>query len=168
MSGHRIGHRHEAGAGPRATRGQSRSGQRGVVGGVEVLPFGFLVLVVGVLLVANAWAVVDAKLAVDQSAREATRAYVEAAPGSAAAEAAAAGRSAFAASGRDPAQLELHGGATRYVRCAPATFTASYVVPAISLPLVGGWGRGITVTGRHREVIDPYRAGLGADGGCDG
>ena len=31
---------------------------RGQVGGIEALPFGLLVFVVGALLVANAWAVV--------------------------------------------------------------------------------------------------------------
>ena len=50
----------------------------GQVGGIEVLPFGLLVFIVGTLLVANAWAVVDAKLAVTSAAREAVRSYVEA------------------------------------------------------------------------------------------
>ena len=59
----------------------ARSGwrdDRGQVAGIEVLPFGFLVLVAGTLLVVNAWAVVDAKFAVDAAVREAARAYVEA------------------------------------------------------------------------------------------
>ena len=45
---------------------------------MEVIPFGVLTFVVGALLIANAWAVVDAKMAVSAAAREATRAYVEA------------------------------------------------------------------------------------------
>ena len=55
--------------------------ERGAVGGIEVLPLGMLVLVVGTLLVVNAWAVVDAKLAASAAAREAARAYVEAGDG---------------------------------------------------------------------------------------
>jgi hypothetical protein len=45
--------------------------------GIEALPFGFLVLVAGSLLLANAWAVVDAKFAASAAAREAVRVYVE-------------------------------------------------------------------------------------------
>ena len=62
---------------PRPARGRA-GGDGGQVGGIEALPFGLLVFVVGALLVANAWAVVDAKLAVDAAARQATRHYVEA------------------------------------------------------------------------------------------
>ena len=52
--------------------------ERGQAGGVEALPFGLLIFVVGALLVASAWVVVDAKLAVVSAAREAARTYVEA------------------------------------------------------------------------------------------
>ena len=67
-----------------ATRGTAMRrcrGDRGQVGGVEALPFGVLVFVVGVLLVVNLWAIVDAKVAATSAAREAARAYVEAADG---------------------------------------------------------------------------------------
>ena len=54
-------------------------GDSGAIGGIEVLPFGVLIFVVGSLLVANAWAVVDTKFMVTGTpAREAVRAYVEA------------------------------------------------------------------------------------------
>src|SRR5690606_27037415 len=65
----------------------------GQVAGIEVLPFGFLLFVVGVLLLANAWAVVDAKMSVTSAAREAARSFVEsddAESGAAAARVAAA------------------------------------------------------------------------------
>src|SRR5919202_3284931 len=61
--------------------GRWRRDEAGQLAGGEALPFGVLVFVFGVLLIANAWAVVDAKLAVSAAAREATRAYVEAPPG---------------------------------------------------------------------------------------
>lgn len=141
-------------------------GDAGVVGGLEVLPFGVLVFVVGSLLVANAWAVVDAKLAVTSAAREAVRAYVEAPDEhSAGAGAAAAARSALAGHGRDPARLELSidGG---FGRCAPVTAVAAYPVPAVSLPFVGGFGTGFTVRASHSEVVDPYRSGLGGEADC--
>ena len=41
---------------------QVSSDDRGQVGGIEALPFGLLVFVVGALLVANTWAVVDASV----------------------------------------------------------------------------------------------------------
>ena len=50
-------------------------GDAGQVGGIEALPFGLLIFVVGSLLIANAWAVVDAKFATDAAARQAVRTY---------------------------------------------------------------------------------------------
>jgi hypothetical protein len=132
--------------------GASRSDDRGQMGGVEALPFGVLIFVIGTLLVVNAWAVVDAKLAADAAAREATRHFVEApvvdASGVRDAEAAAvaAGLDALAASGRDPDRgtvaltgLSTPDGGDGYARCARATFTATYQVPALSLPWIGGY-----------------------------
>ena len=60
------------------TRPRRGRGEAGQVGGIEAVPFGLLVLVVGVLLLAHAWAVVDAKFVTTSAAREATRAFVEA------------------------------------------------------------------------------------------
>ena len=85
----------------------------------------------------------DATLATDATAREATRSFVVAAVDrSADAEARAVdtGLEALVAFGRDPeratvALSELAGG---YTRCARATFTATYEVPALTLPWIGG------------------------------
>lgn len=142
---------------------------RGAVAGIEVLPFGFLILVAGTLLVVNAWAVVDAKFAVDAAAREATRAYVEA-PDAASALDAAHRRAmeALSAHGRDDVdrvRLELntpegHG------RCRRVLVTVVYRVPALTIPFVGGFGGSIDSTSTHTEVVDPYRDGL-PEGGCN-
>jgi hypothetical protein len=150
-----------------------RGGDLGQVGGIEVLPFGLLVFVVGTLLVANAWAVVDAKLAVDAAAREAARHFVEAdVPaaddfGDADAAARRAGYEALAAHGREAARstvelaaLESPDGQVGFARCARATFTARYDVPVLRLPWIGGFGSGLDVTSRHSELIDPYRDGV--------
>jgi hypothetical protein len=152
---------------------RARGDDRGQVGGIEVLPFGLLVFVVGTLLIANAWAVVDAKLAVDAAAREAARHFVEAdvpdARNIADAEAAArrAGFEALAAHGREGARatveltgLESPDGQSGFTRCARATFTARYDVPVLRLPWIGGFGSGLDVTSRHSELIDPYRDGV--------
>lgn len=147
--------------------GAARSGERGVVGGVEVLPFGFLVFVTGALLLANAWAVLDAKLAVDGAAREAARAYVEADDASSALAAAdAAGRQAMAGAGRDPAALKLSVTSPRFARCAVVTATAGYHVPSLRLPFLGGVGPGFEVRGHHREIVDPFAAGAPAANDC--
>ena len=129
--------------------------------GIEVVPFGLLVFVVGTLMVVNAWAVVDVKMAVASAARESTRAYVEAAAGSdPAAAAERAGREAVSGFGRDPARLTLSQVGAAFVRCQVVTFEARYPVPAITLPLLGGQGTAFTARARHTEVVDPFRSGV--------
>lgn len=136
---------------------RSESGQAGM----EVIPFGLLTFVVGALLVANAWAVIDAKMAVSAAAREATRAFVEApVDGDPLALADAAARSAIAGAGRDPAQLVLTPLEAVFARCETVRFEASYRVPAVKVPWVGGFGSGFTASARHAEVVDPYRSGV--------
>jgi hypothetical protein len=140
------------------------------VGGVEALPFGVLIFVVGSLLIANAWAVVDVKLATTAAAREAARAYVESdsePEGVEVAERAAS--DAISSYGRDPEKLELvQATHVPFVRCNRVTYVASYEVPAISLPFGIGLGGPIEVRARHSEIIDPLRRGLPATGSCDG
>jgi Mg2+/Co2+ transporter CorC len=152
------------------------AGDEGMVGGVEALPFGLLTFVVGALLVANVWAVVDAKLAVSSAAREAARGFVEAevtqadSIGSADERATAAGLAALEAHGRDPRRAKVwrsntespsgHGG---FERCARVTFTATYEVPALTLPWIGGFGGGFDVRAEHSELVDPFRDGVPGD-----
>lgn len=168
-----------AGGGCRGVR-RRRHDDRGQMGGIEALPFGLLVFVVGTLLVVNCWAVIDAKLATDTAAREATRHFVEApvvdasGAGVAESQAVAAGLEALAAAGRDPGRatvaltgLESPGG-RGYVRCARATFTASYRVPALTLPWIGGYGGGFEVRSSHSELVDPFRDGVPGEAGSCG
>ncbi|HEV8297037.1 MAG TPA: hypothetical protein VGQ20_07070 [Acidimicrobiales bacterium] len=142
--------------------------EQGQVGGIEVLPFGLLVFVAGSLLIANAWAVVDAKLAVTAAAREATRAYVEAPDAVAAQHAARArARETLSAYGRgDDGRVDVDVGAEqRLVRCARVSITVTYEVPALTVPFVGGFGGAIHAKATHTELVDPYRDGL-EDGAC--
>ena len=128
---------------------------------MEVIPFGVLTFVVGALLVANAWAVIDAKMAVSAAAREATRAFVEApVDGDPVALADVAARSAIAGAGRDPAKLTLTPLEAVFARCETVRFEASYQIPAVRVPWVGGFGAGFTATASHAEVVDPYRSGV--------
>lgn len=141
--------------------------ERGQVGGIEALPLGFLVLVVGTLLVVNAWAVVDAKMTTASAAREAARAYVEAADGRAAPGAARqAAAETVEGLGRDPARLSLHQTSGTFSRCQRVRFEASYPVPAITLPWIGGRGETFEVRSRHTEIVDPYRSGVPGEASC--
>lgn len=143
----------------------------GQVGGVEVLPFGLLIFVIGSLLIANAWAVVDTKLAVNAASREAVRAFVEAAdePGGRV-DADRVAREAVAGHGRDPAKLDVdapaYGSGRGFSRCEPVTINVAYPVPRVTLPWLGGVGGSFVVRSSHTEVIDPYRSGIEAGGSC--
>jgi hypothetical protein len=134
--------------------------ERGQVGGIEAIPFGLLIFVVGALLVANAWAVIDTKMAAGSAAREAARTYVESGDAARAYEDAIdAATQAVAAYGRDPRLLRITGpdGAADLVRCRRVTFTATYPVPAITLPWIGGFGDAFTVRATATQIVDPYR-----------
>ena len=138
-------------------------GDRGQVGGIEALPFGLLIFVVGSLLIANAWAVVDAKFATDAAARQAVRTFVEGdSQAEALAGAEAAGRAAISAHGRDPERATVAPvGDAVLERCRRVTFEVVYEVPALSLPFIGGYGRApFTVRSTHSELVDPFRSGL--------
>jgi hypothetical protein len=145
-------------------------GDRGQVGGIEVLPFGVLIFVVGALLVTNAWGVVDARIAADAAAREAVRAYVEAPDGSAAAIAARrAVVATIAAHGRRADLLTMsitRQGDAPFERCVPVTVEVSYPVPAVALPWIGGYGQAFDVRAHHTERIDPFRSGLTGEAPC--
>jgi hypothetical protein len=133
------------------------------VGGIEALPFGLLIFVVGSLLIANAWAVVDAKFATDAAARQAVRTFVEGDDlASAEAEARTAGLAAIDAHGRDPDRALVQPlGDPQLVRCERVTFEVVYEVPALSLPFIGGYGDApFRVRSTHSELVDPFRSGV--------
>ena len=142
---------------------------RGQVAGLEALPFGILLFVVGALLVANAWAVVDAKMTVTSAAREAARSYVEAPDHAAGSDRAnAAALEAVRAHGRDPSKATIRGplDAAAFSRCSRISFTVTYPVPAISLPFIGGFGHGFDVTATHSELVDPFRNDVPGEAVC--
>jgi hypothetical protein len=149
---------------PRRCRGDS-----GQVGGIEVLPFGFLFFVAGTLLIANAWAFVDARMAVASAAREAARAYVEAPDEpTATVDALTRARETLAAYGRDGAAAIVHppeviGG---FARCARVRITVEYDVPALVIPFLGGFGDLPPVSASHTELVDPFRSGLTGEARC--
>jgi hypothetical protein len=44
--------------------------------------------------------------------------------------------------------------------------TVRYRVPLVHIPLLGGFGDGLTVAARHSELVDPYRNGLPGEASC--
>ena len=144
-------------------------GDDGQVAGIEALPFGVLIFVVGALLVTNVWGVIDAKLAMASAAGEAARAYVDATDEASAVDAAeVAAAEAVDAHGRSASRLTLRRTGDRFGRCARVTFEASYPVPAIALPWIGGFGEAFTASARHSEIVDPFRSGLDGTATCAG
>jgi len=136
----------------------------GFVGGFEALPFGFLVLVAGTLLLVNAWAVIDANLAASTAAREAVRAFVESGGDEGArADALAAAIDAVTGQGKDPERMALRwsGGSAR---CEPVTATVTYEVPTFVVPWIGAFGQVIHTSAHHTEIVNPYRGGLAVEG----
>lgn len=141
---------------------RDQSGQAGL----EAIPFGLLTFVVGLLLVVNAWAVIDAKIAVSSAVREATRAYVEApSDGEPLDLADAAARSAIRGAGRNPEVLVLTPLDGTFARCQTVRFEASYQLPAVRVPWLGGFGT-FTARARHAEIVDPFRTGVPRSAGC--
>ncbi|MGH8898713.1 MAG: hypothetical protein ACRDZ4_17260 [Egibacteraceae bacterium] len=144
------------------------SGEAGAVGGFEAIPFGVLIFVLGTLLVANAWALIDAKFAVAAAAREAARAFVEADPAAdPVQEARTAAEAALAAYGRDPSRMRLdHAG--EFARCERVSVTVTYPVPVVVLPGLTPLGRGLEATSTYSEIVDPLRSGLKGEATCVG
>lgn len=141
-------------------------GDGGFVGGAEGILFGVVVFVFGLLLMFNAWAVVDAKMATSSAARETARTFVESDGDRA--TAAAAGRNAFASSSNfSAAGLSSPSISGEFHRCGRIVITYDYAVPAINLPGGFGWGSGFRVSASHSEIVDPFRNGLDGEAQCD-
>ncbi|HWG73529.1 MAG TPA: hypothetical protein VG184_05700 [Acidimicrobiales bacterium] len=142
-------------------------GEAGFAGGLEGLVFGMLVFVLGTVLVANAWGVVDTKLAADAAARQAARTFVEAPDAAAAgAEARRAADETLAGYGRSPARAAISLVAGGFERCRRVTVEVDYSAPLVELPLVGLVGSGEKVTARHSEIVDPFRTALAGTSRC--
>ena len=155
-------------AGTRLSEKARSHDEAGFVGGFEGLLFGLLLFVVGTMLVANAWAVIDTKAAADDAARQAARTYVEA-PSEvlAADDAQQAAGNALMGFGRDPSRAGVSvtaGGG--FGRCQRITVTVTYPSPLLELPWIGRVGSAERVRASHSELVDPYRTGLPGTATC--
>lgn len=156
----RLAHHRAPAATPRDTA------ERGSAG-AEVLPFSVLIFVFGTLLLVNAWGVIDAKFAVTSASREAARTYAESEGGlDGERDARRAAEDAIRAYGRKPERLTLSEPTGTFIRCGTVSYTSSYPIPAIRIPVIGGFGRAFDVTSTHSTRIDRLRTGLGAESAC--
>jgi hypothetical protein len=145
----------------------TRLPDEGQVGGIEGVLFGLLVFVLGTLLVANAWTVVDAKVAASAAAREAARAYVEAdSPKEAVDEATKTAGEAIEAHGRRRDRTDVAVVEGSFTRCARVVVEVRYRVPLAAVPVVGTGAALLTVSARHAEIVDPYRSGPAGAAQC--
>ena len=145
-------------------------GDCGQVGGIEVIPFGFLTFVIAMLVIANAWAAIDAELSTTSAAREAVRAFVEAPDEeSAQTRAESAVQQAFQGQGRSAGATSIsisYTGSRGWSRCSRVSVTIHHPVHAIRVPLIGGFGHGFDAVASQSEVIDPFRSGVPGDAQC--
>ena len=164
----------------RATRRVDLTSDAGQMGGVEVLPFGILILVTGSLMVVNLWSVINTKMAVNAAAREAAHAVAEAAPtgngsGDLSADARREGeRAAIAAltthfdrSPDQPVAVEIVFPPGGWRRCARIDVRVTYRAPVIALPFLGSMGPDRDVVAEHHSIVDPYRDSAPVPAGSD-
>jgi hypothetical protein len=139
----------------------------GVVG-AEVLPFIVLVFVGGTLVLAQAWAALDAKIAAVAGAREAARTFVEhrgPRSGDAADAAIVAGTEAMSGYRLSGEAWVRPIDAARLRRCTRVTFEATREVPRLAL--LGDRWSPVTVSARAGEMVDPFRHGLRGRAPCE-
>ena len=135
--------------------------ERGQVGGIEAVVFGLLVLVVGCLLISNAWGVIDAKSAAGEAARQAARTYATA-PVSDAAEAAALATDAADRTLTDMGWVAAANRLTQgtFERCSVITWEVTVRVPAFKLPWLAAGPAVFTASAFDSQRVDPYRSGV--------
>ena len=133
--------------------------ERGMVAGAEALALGTLVLIVGMVLIVNAWAVIDTRMALESASREYLRAYTEAdSPQAATHDGAASLMAVLEDRPALAARTEVTGPSQQqFGPCAPAAVSVSAIVPAIRMPILGNaWGQH-TVTVSAVELIDAHQ-----------
>ena len=147
-----------------------RRDESGQVGGIEAVAFGMLVLVIGVLIISNAWGVIDAKTAAAEAAREAARTFATAPAGT---DPQADGLAHQAALdtlhqlGWTRAGISVQRTAGTFIRCAVVTYEVSIPVPVLRLPWMRSDLSAFRATASHSEQVDPYRSGIPGAGAAD-
>ena len=133
-----------------------RRGDGGFVAGADGLIIGVLIIVAATLAFANLWAVLSARMAVQEAAGAGARAYVEASDADAASRAArSAVTEVLADHDRPVDSIAIDG--ERWARCARITVKVQTTVPRFGFPGLGAVGI-FTINASHSELVDPYRS----------
>lgn len=136
-----------------------RRSERAMIAGAEALALGVLVLLAGTILIVNAWAVLDTRMALEAATREYLRAYTEADdPLSAAVEGSGAAERVMQDRPALWKRTEIDGPEPeRFGPCAPASVTLRARVPAIRIPAIDTqWGEH-TVAVSAVELVDAHQ-----------
>jgi hypothetical protein len=162
-----VGRRGRVSAGVRGRWRVRAPNESGQVGGIEAVVFGMLVFLLGVLIIGNAWGVIDAKEAASDAAREAARTFATA-PAANDAQADALARQAGLDTARELGwsrpDVTVRRTAGAFVRCALVTYEVSIPVPAFRLPWITSSVSAFRATASHTEVVDPYRSAVPGPG----
>jgi len=144
--------------------------ESGQVGGLEAIAFGMLVLIMGVLIIGNAWGVIDARMAADEAAREAARTFATA-PAQTDAQADAL---AVQAATTTLQELGWHRSGTTvqrlegtFTRCALVSYQVDIPVPVFRLAWLQSGFSLFHAIGSDSERVDPYRSGVPGTGAAD-
>lgn len=139
------------------TRANERS-ERGAVAGLEGLLFAVLILVGGMVLIVNAWSVIDSRTALDAAAREFVRTYTnQSDPTSARSQGDRAARSVLAARGSQLANLEIAVDEPNgFGPCSLVSVRISAVVPALKAPFIDMF-TSMKITATASELVDAHR-----------
>lgn len=132
--------------------------ERGAVAGLEGLLFAVLILVGGMVLIVNAWSVIDSRTALDAAAREFVRTYTDQSdPTSARSQGDRAARSVLAARGSQLANLEIAVDEPNgFGPCSLVSVHISAVVPALKAPFIDMF-TSMKITATASELVDAHR-----------
>lgn len=147
-----------------------RRTESGQVGGLEAVAFGMLVLVMGVLIVSNAWGVIDARTAASEAAREAARTFATA-PVRNDQQADTLARQAASATlqelGWQPVGASIRRTEGTFARCDVVTYEVDVSVPVFHLGWLQSGPSVFHARATHTERVDPYRSGVPGSGPAD-
>ena len=132
--------------------------ERGAVGGLEALLFGFLVLFGGAGLMINTWGVIETRTALDAASREYLRAYTaQSDPNSAAQAGSDAARRVLVERGTPLRDLVVDApDPTLFGPCQPVEVTLTVDVDELRVPFIDRLGPStVSVTGA--ELVDAHR-----------
>ena len=151
-------------------RGGTRCrGDSGQVGGIEAVAFGMLVLVLGVVIIGNAWGVIDAKAAATDAAREAARTFATApalTDGEADAAARQAGTDTLHELGWTVPGATVRRTSGTFARCSLVTYEVSVPVPVLRIGWIRSGVSAFRAVASHTEQVDPYRSDVPGVAAC--